>query len=197
MSKLSDNIVKFRKQSDLSQEDLALKLGITRQSISKWERDEANPDLYNLKLLASEFQVTIDELIGTEIKDIQGKVNKTNFIDAHINRMINNAKNASEIKNVRDKVIKYSILALIFAIAIFIVGLIGFFKTGMINVNTPEFLKPTLSAGNIYPAIVVFRVIVVGITFFSIILTSKAINTLKAGLSIVYSVSDLSNEDDK
>ena len=191
MSKLSDNIVKFRKKLDLSQEDLALKLGVTRQSISKWERDEANPDLYNIKVLASEFQITIDELLGTEVEEISNKMNKMHFIDDHINRMISNAKNFSDMKSVRYQVIKYSILALGLAITVFIVGFIGFFKTGMIFVDTPLFLQPTLFEGNTYPAIGVFRVIVVGITFFSILLTSKAISTLRIGLSIIHNDTDL------
>lgn len=197
MSKLSENIVKFRKQLDLSQEDLAIKLGITRQSISKWERDEANPDLYNLKLLASEFQITIDELLGVKIEEVHNNKNKTNFIEEQINRRIRFAKSESEIINIRKQVIKYSILAMCLAMIIFIVGFIGFFKTGMIFVNTPIFLQPTLLLENTYPAIHVFRVIVVGITYISLLLSSKAINSLKIGLSIIYNENDLTLEKDK
>lgn len=58
----------LRKQNNLSQEELAEKLGISRQAVSKWERAEASPDTDNLISLAKLYGVTLDELLRTENK---------------------------------------------------------------------------------------------------------------------------------
>lgn len=57
---------KLRKANGYSQEVLAEKLGVSRQSVSKWERGEASPDIDNLMLLAKIYGVTLDELLDTE-----------------------------------------------------------------------------------------------------------------------------------
>ena len=62
--KLADRLVELRKEHKLSQEALAEKLGLSRQSISKWERAEASPDTDNLIALAEVYGVTLDELLG-------------------------------------------------------------------------------------------------------------------------------------
>ena len=63
MKQLGERIVTLRKSRNLSQEALAEQVGVTRQAISKWERDEALPDIYNLTTLAEIFGVTLDELL--------------------------------------------------------------------------------------------------------------------------------------
>jgi len=68
MDNMGLKIQALRKQHQLSQDDLASKMDVSRQAISKWERGEALPDLYNVKRLATIFQVTIDELLDIEIK---------------------------------------------------------------------------------------------------------------------------------
>ena len=59
---LGDNIFKNRKKSSLSQEDLAEKLNVSRQSISLWETNQAMPSVDNLMKLAEIFDVSLDEL---------------------------------------------------------------------------------------------------------------------------------------
>lgn len=62
--KLADRLVALRKENGYSQEVLAEKLGLSRQSISKWERAEASPDTDNLIALAQVYNMTLDELLG-------------------------------------------------------------------------------------------------------------------------------------
>ncbi|MGN1161301.1 MAG: helix-turn-helix domain-containing protein [Candidatus Fimenecus sp.] len=62
--KLADRLVALRKEKGYSQEVLAEKLGLSRQSISKWERAEASPDTDNLIALAEIYHMTLDELLG-------------------------------------------------------------------------------------------------------------------------------------
>lgn len=64
----ANKLLKLRKQHNLSQEELAEKLGISRQAVSKWERAEASPDTDNLILLARLYNVSLDELLNVDIK---------------------------------------------------------------------------------------------------------------------------------
>lgn len=63
---LSENLKKYRMQKNLTQEDLAELLGITPQSISKWERGECFPDITFLPALANILETSIDLLIGMD-----------------------------------------------------------------------------------------------------------------------------------
>ncbi|MGE7023260.1 helix-turn-helix domain-containing protein [Solibacillus cecembensis] len=56
------NIRVLRKRHKLSQEQLAEKVNVSRQTIAKWENGEALPDIYKCKILGDIFQVTIDQL---------------------------------------------------------------------------------------------------------------------------------------
>lgn len=60
---LSDNIRKYRKLSNMSQDELAEKLNVTRQSISLWENGQTQPSLENIVALAKLFEVSTDELL--------------------------------------------------------------------------------------------------------------------------------------
>lgn len=63
---LGEKIISERKKCKLSQEDLAEKLGITRQTISNWELNETSPDLKQASKLCDIFNISLDELIGKE-----------------------------------------------------------------------------------------------------------------------------------
>lgn len=62
--RLSDKILKLRKQNGMSQEELAAKLNVSRQTISRWEIGSAQPDASNLLQLSKLFRVTADYLIN-------------------------------------------------------------------------------------------------------------------------------------
>ncbi len=63
---IADCLIKLRKKHGLSQEELADKLGLSRQAVSKWERAEASPDTDNLICLAKLYGVSLDELLSTD-----------------------------------------------------------------------------------------------------------------------------------
>lgn len=63
---IANRLHKLRKDHNMSQEELAVKIGISRQAISKWERAEASPDTDNLILLSKLYGVSLDELLKTE-----------------------------------------------------------------------------------------------------------------------------------
>lgn len=75
---LGENIYKLRKLKELSQEELAEVIGVSRQTISNWELGETSPNPEQLKLLSKVLGVSVDELINNEIKGIlEEKVSNT------------------------------------------------------------------------------------------------------------------------
>ena len=66
---LGENITKYRKENRMTQEMLADSLGVTFAAVSKWERGVATPDLDLIISMATIFQVSVDTLIGYEMKD--------------------------------------------------------------------------------------------------------------------------------
>ena len=67
---IGKKIMDLRKKNGLSQEDLAEKVGVARQTISKWELGETSPDLKQSKELSKIFNVSLDELTDNDIKDV-------------------------------------------------------------------------------------------------------------------------------
>lgn len=63
---LSEKIYYCRRKAGLSQEELAQRLGVSRQAVSKWETGEADPELGKLRLLAEAFGVSADWLLSGE-----------------------------------------------------------------------------------------------------------------------------------
>ena len=60
---IGDKIFKLRKKNNMTQENLAEKLNVTRQTISKWELNETTPDIKEAKELAKIFNITLNELV--------------------------------------------------------------------------------------------------------------------------------------
>ena len=60
----------LRKRAGLSQDELADKLGVTRQTISRWEQGTACPDMYNLKQISKLFGVSADYLISDDVDEV-------------------------------------------------------------------------------------------------------------------------------
>ena len=77
---LGNNLFQARKKAGLSQEEVAEKLGVSRQTISKWETDETVPDIYQSKKLAKLYKLSLDELIefDVDVKEIEEVIKNTN-----------------------------------------------------------------------------------------------------------------------
>ena len=60
----ADNLLNLRKQNSMTQEDLAEKLGVSRQAVAKWESGETVPDLEKSRMLAGIFGVSLDDLVN-------------------------------------------------------------------------------------------------------------------------------------
>lgn len=64
---VGSKIKKYREQINLTQDDLALKVFVSRQTISNWENNKCYPDIKSLSLLANIFNISIDDLIKEDI----------------------------------------------------------------------------------------------------------------------------------
>ena len=74
--KLGMQIKKYRTDLSLSQEELAEKLYVSRQSISNWENDKTYPDIKSLLLLSDVFSVSLDELVKGDMEEMKQEINQ-------------------------------------------------------------------------------------------------------------------------
>ncbi|MBE6148578.1 MAG: helix-turn-helix domain-containing protein [Firmicutes bacterium] len=123
---LSENIKKIRKENNLSQEQLAEKLGVSRQSVSKWESGQAYPEMDKVLQICELFNLNMDELMKSDLKEVretkQSKANVNKFIDDFLGfitktvDMFSSMKFKSKIKCFVEQVIIALILFLLFFI---------------------------------------------------------------------------------
>ncbi len=76
MTALSENIKRFRTQNNITQEELAEKINVTRQAVSNWENGKTEPDIETLTKIAQIFDISIDELVDgipKGIAELRGK----------------------------------------------------------------------------------------------------------------------------
>ena len=81
---LSENIKKIRKENNLSQEQLAEKLGVSRQSVSKWESNQAYPEMEKMLQICQIFNLNIDELLNQDFKEVNNSKQAKNNINKYI-----------------------------------------------------------------------------------------------------------------
>ena len=96
---IGKKIMDLRKKNGLSQEELAEKVGVARQTISKWELGETSPDLKQSKELSKIFNVSLDELVDNDIKDI----------------LVEKTSNTEKLAGIILKLIKFMVIFIIVA----------------------------------------------------------------------------------
>lgn len=123
---LADNLKRIRKENNLSQEQLAEKLGVSRQSVSKWESNLAYPELDKVMQICQIFNINTDELLNQNINETnekkEAKANFNKFIDDFLNYitktidMFTSLKFKNKLKCLFEQVIIGTILLIIFLI---------------------------------------------------------------------------------
>lgn len=103
----ANRLAKLRKKHGLSQEDLADKLGISRQAVSKWERAEASPDTDNLISLAKLYNMSLDDLLNSDEEEIpqdntkkeeeKEKETKRDYVNIGLNGIHISSKEGDEV----------------------------------------------------------------------------------------------------
>lgn len=82
--KLSENLKNIRKENNLSQEQLAEKLGVSRQAVSKWESGQSYPEMDKVLLICKLFNYNMDELMNENIKEVEENKQSKNNINKYI-----------------------------------------------------------------------------------------------------------------
>lgn len=127
--KFGENLKQIRKSKKISQEELAEKLGVSRQSISKWEMGENYPSMQNIMCLCKIFKCKINELVHEDFKDI-------NFLDEDIKMSVVKFK-----KEKQNKMKKISKAIYILARICKIVSLIGIVVLSIFMLCAPFLIK--------------------------------------------------------
>ena len=129
--KFSDNLKKLRKDMNLSQEDLADKLGVSRQSISKWESGVVYPEMDKMVQLCKLFNVNMDDLINNDVAEVnntkQAKNTINKFIDSFF-RFVNKTVKMFSSMSIKDRVkclVEQVLITFGLIIIFLIVGLVG------------------------------------------------------------------------
>ena len=93
---LGENLRKIRKDNNLSQEDLADLLKVSRQSVSKWESGIAYPEMDKILLICKKFNIKVDELLNEDLNEVkedkERKININKYIE-EITKFIMNSTN--------------------------------------------------------------------------------------------------------
>lgn len=92
----NERLMELRKSKGLSQDELGERLGVSRQTISKWELAQSYPDFQRLVLLSDYFGLTLDELVkGISVQDVRDR----NSSDKYIMNIYDDIKNAKSTVN--------------------------------------------------------------------------------------------------
>ena len=119
---IGNKIVTLRKKHNLSQETLAEKIGVSRQTISKWELGETSPDLKQASLLSKTFNISLDELVNNETKEV----------------ILEKISNTEKKTNTSLKILKNFGILLIVIVVIDIISLILFWSFSFIDKEVKE-----------------------------------------------------------
>lgn len=126
MNNLSENLKRIRKEHNLSQEALAEQLGVSRQSVSKWESSQAYPEMEKIVLICKLYNVGVDDLLNGNIKKIEKeqktKINVSKYINDFLNYMskvfdvFSSMKFKDKVKCLFEQIIIIGVLVLIFSL---------------------------------------------------------------------------------
>lgn len=143
---LSERIYSLRRKNGLSQEQLAEKIGVSRQAISKWEGGQSTPELDKMKALCECFHLSLDELVGEipPLKEPEQQPDKKSKIESMAGVilcmvgavllvlagaiMLFSPKTAKQINTASAITLNGSGILLMLCVAVMVVGMVLIFK---------------------------------------------------------------------
>ncbi len=160
--KFEEKLQSLRKKSNLSQEALADKLGVSRQAVSKWESGTSYPEMDKLIMMSKIFKCSLDDLVNDDIKDkdvLEKDANiLTGYLDSFINSIVKSVKMFCSMK--MSSVIKC-------LLELFFLGLFLFIVTCLINAILSPIVQLYLSNGD---TIIPFLAMVFYLAFMMIVI---------------------------
>ncbi|MBP5408090.1 MAG: helix-turn-helix transcriptional regulator [Bacilli bacterium] len=192
---LSENLKRIRKENNLSQEQLAEKLGVSRQSVSKWESGQAYPEMDKMLQLCEMFHLNIDDLLNQDIKDVnskkKSKINVNKYIDSFLDFITKTTKMFGAM-SFKEKV--KCVFEQIFIIAILVIlgAIIGLVLHSIID-SLLSFLpgKIYYYVDRIWDAIIKLGLIVIGVVVILHIFKIRYLNYYE----IVHEDEEVKNDD--
>ena len=182
--KLSDNLKRIRKENDLSQEQLAEKLGVSRQAVSKWESGQSYPEMDKVLLICKTFNYNIDDLMNENIKEIEEEKEAKAITNQRIKSFFNAI---TKVNNVLKKMTSKELIKCIIEQIIIIALLIG---AGIIIVRFATII--TLVIGGIIDSILGTSIFLIG-TFGETSFVHTLFISLYIALVIIAGVAILSH----
>lgn len=166
---LKENIKTLRKQKGLSQEELAIKLNVVRQTISKWEQGLSVPDSEMLVSISEVFETSVSTLLGENIEEVKG--NDLKAISEKL-EIINSQ--LLERKNAKRKMIHWTLISLCAIIIIIFISLFLLNSSYLNwNYNDPEKAVLGVSVHSFEWIFVRIAPMILIISIISILLTQK------------------------
>ena len=141
-NQFSENLKKLRKEHNLSQEQLADELGVSRQAISKWESAIAYPEMDKIITLCNKFHLNIDDLLHKDIKEVKGEEESRKKINNSFEdflRFITNTINLFSNMNLKSK-IKCLFEQIMIALLLFLISILIYSVLENLFANLIEFL---------------------------------------------------------
>lgn len=121
---IGNKILELRKKNNITQEELAEKMNVARQTISKWELGETSPDLKQAASLSKIFNVSLDELVNNDVKNV----------------IVEKVSNTEKLAGIIIKILKFIGIAFLVMLIVDITALIffTFIREDMITEQTVE-----------------------------------------------------------
>ena len=175
-NKFSENLKKIRKDNNLSQEQLADELGVSRQAISKWESAVAYPEMDKIIAICDKFNLNIDDLLHKDIKEVKGEEESKNKINNFVDDILKFITNTIDLftnMNFKTK-IKCIFEECIIAGILFVLSLIVYYIFDDLFGNIIRFLP-----NNVYYYVINFldSILIVALLVISIVLMINIFKT--------------------
>ena len=168
--KLSENLKRIRKENDLSQEQLAKQLGVSRQSVSKWESGQSYPEMDKVLLICKLYNFNMDELMNENVKEVneskQSKINVNKYIDDFFEFITKTVDMFSSMtfKQKLKCVLEQCMIILLLVLGFLIIGDVGSLAIfGVLGSLPPGIYR---FARNILQSVYIILGMIVGVTVF-------------------------------
>lgn len=125
---ISAQIKKYRANMDLSQEELAEKLYVTRQTVSNWETGKSYPDIHSALLMSSLFQISLDQLIKGDLELMEKEIKKEDIKTFYIYGTIYTALLVVDVLSFAPLVYFFQLWGMAASLVLFIITLLVAFK---------------------------------------------------------------------
>lgn len=174
----SEKLTDLRRKSGMSQEQLADRLGVTRQSVSKWESGTAMPELVKLISLSELFGVTVDYLVKDWMEEPAAESGGEDLSTRQADRL---EKKVDELTNyVKGRVYRYDSKTRIFGLPLVSIRF-GFTRNGRVSIENVA--RGVIAIGNCAVGVVAIGIIGVGLLSFGVVsMGLLALGFVAAGL---------------